>query len=1197
MPLLTLTREAVALLPDPAPEALAARQVAADLAPSDAGADADSPDGDAVVFQIPFTGEIFTAYDDFYARIMFYRRRIFTCEETGKSRMTFQAALQSEKLAREKAKNRFPEPWRKPALEFIQFNRSMINSLVDKLNDHLKERLFINELVTVGSKYYKGAYVKVLAAVGPRGVILSGEGAAASEQDPATPSYTSPHSEILPTQIHYIVHVCDEFGDLVLDEGCDLETTIANGIQRFTVKATECKRSRHTFNKINFRWFINETAERGDSPFAPWIVKKSLVKKYKLLTEMPVVKRVRKPVSFTAKGKPRFPMDDLELLEIAPRDTEPTPPIPSRDFGTIQPELIPALVQSWSFLGIFGKPLRLLPFTFDDYIKALEAPKSVLLHETMASLMNQVCYTRLQTLNQAHSNGGRLVGAALTSAIAAAAATAGPQNTPSTETHDIKMQDAQAQIELPSAIGEGTPAAEYYRLFQSKFNEQLTDFERLAVDQWYKWSIGRWAHPVNDVVRPPGSLRRSGAASKSLSSAPVEYTVAGRLRAWEVAFLGFVRDCVEESEFDGKWRVLAVMIGAVADDGGVSADCSAGEYEGNGNSEEQVREENNDDDEKQHQNKVEGGGENGVVEAAAPAVEDNAVADDVEMKEGEDVQGKEPVVVEKRARESSMVPSEDSDSLAEDLAGRRSSRRKKRKVDSYAVAENGAGGDEDSRDGSFELGSDEETVTHKRTTRRQWQHQHEEQVPVQPRTSGRNTRAAMAATQHALALTLTGTTTDGPSSPLSVLSSSSVGATPSEATKDEPEAAPAVTKPKSHKYNPYKQPKAAAAATAASASTSATTEKKVTDGSISEMEYLLSATSRGFTTLSASDRLSLIKILSEKWATQSVSIRAFSETMHDKIADVKKYKRESLGKEQRAMYLARYELDEKLKARGIQENDVDSSSAPAEDQAADDVDAKDDEAEDEPDADESNVSVSALRQRKIRKEAAKKKEREKALRLEQSRLKVEKKVKEKEDQELLEEVKKVQEMERVFYQKQFDHDVENTMGAGVSRMAPLGMDRNYNKYWWFDIYHGLIAPKKFPCEVDHYALSPFRETGFAAGILLVEEIGGGEYELLEQGIVPAKTWSYLATPQDVQKLVSWLDARGIREFALLDGLKKNKEILESGMTKRLEFLAAEALKVEMNKKEDVVEQKRRRNGQSECKNLPSFLAYRNLWCK
>ncbi|KAJ3014117.1 UNVERIFIED_CONTAM: hypothetical protein HDU68_000417 [Siphonaria sp. JEL0065] len=41
---------------------------------------------------------------------------------------------------------------------------------------------------------------------------------------------------------------------------------------------------------------------------------------------------------------------------------------------------------------------------------------------------------------------------------------------------------------------------------------------------------------------------------------PVEYT---RLRAWEVALLGFLRDCVSESEFDGKWRVLAVLIGTV----------------------------------------------------------------------------------------------------------------------------------------------------------------------------------------------------------------------------------------------------------------------------------------------------------------------------------------------------------------------------------------------------------------------------------------------------------------------------------------------------------------------------------------------------------------------------------------------------------------------------------------------------------
>ncbi|KAJ3233917.1 hypothetical protein HDU81_001853 [Chytriomyces hyalinus] len=1275
--------------PDPSHEALVEAnpqlQMGLDFTP------ADPP-----VFIIPFTGELFATYDDFYARMTFYRRPKFTCEVTGKSNLSYEAALKSELTARERAQNRFPEYWRKSSLEFIHFNRCQIQGLVDNLSDHLKGRLFVNEIVQS-----KGSFVKVMDVIGPNGSML--DLAAAHSPKPAEPpstppqpiAYTAPSfNDIPPSQLKYVVHVCDENGELYLDEGCDLEQTIANGHLRFQIRASESKRPRSVLNKANIRWFINESADRGAGVFSPWIVKDALVKKYGLPTEPPVIKRLRvKTTPGKTASKFKYPMEDLELLEVAPRDVQPAAPILSRDFGRVPIECTPILMQMWNFFTIFGKPLRLHPFTLDDFIHALGAPKCNLHQEAMAALINSACLARMQTLQAAHTAGSnKLQGAALTSVITAAAAAASalassapthsavtpntstapdidtpaiePNDPTSTATNSFSTPSSKHETQhnnTTAATTNGTTTApllatsaassQFHSLYMSKFAE-LTEFEQMAVDQWFKWSPGKWADPAKDVVRPSqtpqSNWRNSTASSASAgaaksSKAAIQYTVAGRLRAWEVALVGFVRDCVTEVEFANKWKVLATLVGAV----------QITEEDGNEHAE-QIKEDDmaleqddGDEEEEDGTSTLNGGSLKRDLSVDIPddAVDPSPVADAV----GTSTEQTTPAAKE------------------EDPASR--GRRKRRKVDSYYATngtEDALAEADDEKDDSFVA---EDPVSapssgFRRTTRKQWQEDTNSTTlastaaAAPSRSSGRNTRAALAATQSALTQAqLESLTEQQPGSP-SLLSPNEKDKpakdedgdgdeemadgeeadshhTPSTATTPAATATTTTTTKKSHKFNPFKTPRPVK-------------EKVVEAEGIHQMAHLLDSASRGFNALPIADRLALIKIMAEQWAAQTTPLRTFMDACHEKVAEVKRYKRENFGKEQRAVAVARYELNEKLQAKAAEEaaalskedapseDEVDAAAAgaDADDAAAENGDAAagsetnghneesatgpGDHDDDSDDDDETvHLSASALRMRRVRKDLAKKKEKERIQREENARLKLEKKEKDREMKALAEEKKRVEDLEHAFYQKQLDFEAENLIASAVSRMTPLGSDRNYNKYWWFDNYCGLIPKRVMPCEVNFWNVSPFASSGFATGVLLVEEMSGSPVEgidvapvhdvaVLEQGLVAGTRWGYLSTPQEVDVLVQWLDSRGVREQALIDHVKKAKELMEVAMANRLEMLSRNACKVvEAGQQQQHTRRRGRKpqqqpggdDDEADLGHLPSYLAYKNVYAK
>lgn len=73
------------------------------------------------VFYVEKTGEIFTDYESYSARMLFYRMKIFQCELTGKGGLDYFQALESERSEAMTIHSRFPEQLKPPVLSAVQF--------------------------------------------------------------------------------------------------------------------------------------------------------------------------------------------------------------------------------------------------------------------------------------------------------------------------------------------------------------------------------------------------------------------------------------------------------------------------------------------------------------------------------------------------------------------------------------------------------------------------------------------------------------------------------------------------------------------------------------------------------------------------------------------------------------------------------------------------------------------------------------------------------------------------------------------------------------------------------------------------------------------------------------------------------------------------------------------------------------------
>ncbi|MCJ1478129.1 hypothetical protein MMC13_006805 [Lambiella insularis] len=141
------------------------------------------------------------------------------------------------------------------------------------------------------------------------------------------------------------------------------------------------------------------------------------------------------------------------------------------------------------------------------------------------------------------------------------------------------------------------------------------------------------------------------------------------------------------------------------------------------------------------------------------------------------------------------------------------------------------------------------------------------------------------------------------------------------------------------------------------------------------------------------------------------------------------------------------------------------------------------------------------------------------------------------------------------------------------RTKVLGKDRFWNRYYWFERnampYAGLPS-------------SSTADAGYANGCLWVQgpddieregfielkeeeneyyraafRMGVGERKMIEEGpthTFTAYEWAYYDEPDQLDKLIAWLDVRGVREIKLRKELQAQREKISVHMGKRREYL-------------------------------------------
>ncbi|KAL7789802.1 ATP-utilizing chromatin assembly and remodelling N-terminal domain-containing protein [Trichoderma ceciliae] len=429
---------------------------------------AEMEDEDAEVWHIPQTGEIFASYEDYLARMDFYKQRRFNDEITGHSALTFFEAYTSERAGGQEVEAAFPEALKGPILRKVQFQTiSRLDNLVDMVYEEFKADFYPGEDVFVTLDEFnnerRACLVREKTTFGAR-ILPDG-------------------SSSLPTS-RYLV---------VLGGGSGQEQIVTND---------NLSRERGAFTKSMLRSFIKRTVVREAWNGAPWLVKNEYASQYHIDTRIPphlrhdtkiqerkqllAQKRERtslheanghgptvqtgpvrlpelKPAPKSHKGKQtpnssatkglKWPTDMAwdrvngagylrysEDRAAAPREPTPPPPPPPPKYpiedlqlepkeGNVRPSLkfmckdppveakvddaiyrqidmetVGPLLETWDTLNVYCEIFKLDSFTFDDFVEAM----SVASNGAQVQLFEEIHCAVLKILVDSEPDGGKV---------------------------------------------------------------------------------------------------------------------------------------------------------------------------------------------------------------------------------------------------------------------------------------------------------------------------------------------------------------------------------------------------------------------------------------------------------------------------------------------------------------------------------------------------------------------------------------------------------------------------------------------------------------------------------------------------------------------------------------------------------------------------------------------------------------------
>ncbi|GMY12642.1 DDT domain-containing protein DDB_G0282237 isoform X1 [Fagus crenata] len=326
-----------------------------------------------LVYQVRFTKEIFRDYQEYLNRINLYRQRVWACKVTGKTSLTYEEALVSEKRAVEMVQQ-FPKELMAPALHIIQYSMLSLKDLANTIAETMQKRLF------VGAELYGRKENDVFACKITK--VLEG-----------------------PDKIQYEVAWLDKNKKVM---------------EHSLVSREDLIQKKAPFSRNVLKSFIRDSTYRS----APWVIHDKLARNHGISTDLP--EELRSQVIFkdgllvrnmegknkrkkidgerfdgssmerTKKGDDqqmkepiKYPIDDLLVQPGADDPIFTDCPSPLRDFN-VPLDCVGDLLMVWDFCSSFGRLLQLSPFSLEDFENAIchkDSNQILLLVETHSALL------------------------------------------------------------------------------------------------------------------------------------------------------------------------------------------------------------------------------------------------------------------------------------------------------------------------------------------------------------------------------------------------------------------------------------------------------------------------------------------------------------------------------------------------------------------------------------------------------------------------------------------------------------------------------------------------------------------------------------------------------------------------------------------------------------------------------------------
>ncbi|KAF7306668.1 hypothetical protein MIND_00458400 [Mycena indigotica] len=269
--------------------------------PSDAISKALKTDPDKEVYFLRQTGEIFDTYEQYSARMSFYRQKQFQCEVTGKSGLDYFQAVESEQQEARILHHRFPQPLKAAVLRSVQYQVvGRLDHLVEAVFERFKDRYFKDEkiLVDLGGVKYGARVEKVFTPKynedtaardnykpampgGKSGEFPEGEDPPHTISGDLKESAKDANARDDPSLYYYWVHVLDF--ERSKGEGAKAARDSDNLKMIDSIREVQCdmmSRDRLSFSKSILRRFIRDCVDRDAAVASPWIVKTPIAKHY-----------------------------------------------------------------------------------------------------------------------------------------------------------------------------------------------------------------------------------------------------------------------------------------------------------------------------------------------------------------------------------------------------------------------------------------------------------------------------------------------------------------------------------------------------------------------------------------------------------------------------------------------------------------------------------------------------------------------------------------------------------------------------------------------------------------------------------------------------------------------------------------------------------------------------------------------------